>query len=93
MFVVFPTPLPVHGNEEGWTTVIGKKKRKLVSPYLRCLRGAPEVSMDSDSESDSDTVHHIPGHVAVHFCTADGKSGLQVKTRCTQSWSPIAAHM
>ena len=49
---------------------------------------------DSDSvSSDLDLSDMIPAgaNADVHFKQVDGTPGLVVRTRCTQSWTPIAA--
>ena len=88
------------GDKEGWTPVIGKRAKRSVPLHLLCLRAPPHVkvalppsdestSCDSDDSDCSDLV--IPDHANVNFSIVDGKPGLQVSTRCTRSWTPIAA--
>ena len=89
------------GDKEGWTPVIGKRAKRSVPRHLLRRRAPPHVkaalppsdestSCDSSDDSDcSDLV--IPDHANVNFSIVDGKPGLQVSTRCTRSWTPIAA--
>ena len=85
-------------------TVIGKRVKRSVPVHSLRLRAPPHVkaalppsdkstsydSDDSDSSTDSDHLV-IPDHATINFSTVDGKPGLQVNTRCTGSWTPIAA--
>ena len=49
-------------------------------------------TISSDSESfDSDQPLDIPEKASVKFAVCDGKSGLQVRTRNTSNWTPIAS--
>ena len=88
-------------DREGWTPVIGKRVKRSVPVHSLRLRAPPHVlppsdkstsydSDDSDCSTDSDHLA-IPDHATVNFSTVDGKPGLQVNTRCTGSWTPIAA--
>ena len=49
-------------------------------------------SSDESTGSDcSDTELAIPDQASVEFSMVDGKPGLQIHTKCTRSWTPIAA--
>ena len=87
------------GNE-GWTPVRGRRRRakRTVPLHLVRRRAPPDVKAtlesSSDSESDSDSSSaslSIPDHATVNFSVVDGKPGLQVNTRNTRAWTPIAA--
>ena len=91
-------------DREGWTPVIGKRVKKSVPVHPLRRRAPPHVkaalppsdestSYDSDDSDCSTDPDHlvIPDHATVNFSIVDGKPGLQVNTRCTRSWTPIAA--
>ena len=80
--------------------MIGRKKKRSVPLHLLRRRAPLHVkanlpsSDESSCESDSDCSDSglvIPDHATVKFSIVDGKPGLQVNTRCTRSWTPIAA--
>ena len=90
-----------NGDEEGWTPVIGKRAKRSVPLHLLRLRAPPHVnatlpssdeSTSYDSDSDcSESYLNIPDHATVKFSAVHGKPGLQVITKRTRSWTPIAA--
>ena len=57
-------------------------------PSLRSLKQA--VSSDSES-SNSDQPLNIPEKSSVKFTVYEGKPWLQVKTRNTSNWTPVAS--
>ena len=93
-----------NGNEEeAWTPVVSrrsKKPKRSVPLHLLCLRAPPQVksnlpsSDDSDSDGDSDGSDAdlvVPDQANVKYSIINGKPGLQINTKCTRSWTPIAA--
>lgn len=83
----------VRDDEEGWTPVIGKRRRNKVPTRLLRLRAPPHVraTLPSTDSSDSDCSLHIPADADVQYSLHRGKPGLQVRTKCTSSWTPIAS--
>ena len=81
-------------NQTGWTPVVGKRRKKTSVPQYM-LRRFPQhrreelqtISSDSDS-SGPDEPLVIPRNSSVDFAVYPG---LQIKTRCTNSWTPIAS--
>ena len=77
----------------------GRRRVKRTVPlHLVRRRAPPDVEAtlvsSSDSESDSDSSGaslSIPDHATVKFSIGDGKPGLQVNTRNTRTWTPVAA--
>ena len=45
----------------------------------------------SDVSSSEDEELCIPAGANVHFNIYEGTPGLQIRTRCTSSWTPIAS--
>ena len=88
-----------HLGEQGWTPVIGRKKRRHIPDYIkrRFPRDHPVHNPSSGSESDEQDLDNvIPSAgcnptVNVNYKMIDNISGLSVKTRCTKSWTPVAA--
>ena len=81
------------GDAEGWTPVIGRKKRSfpcifLVVEHLLALKLTWRPLVVKVIVTDSSLV--IPDHATVKFSIVDGKPGLQVNTRCASSWTHIA---
>jgi hypothetical protein len=78
-----------------WTPVVGRrKKRGPVPEYLR-RRSPPDHRVHhsntvSDVPDDLDLDGMIPTGANVRFQLVDGTPGLAMRTRCTQSWTPIA---
>ena len=64
-------------GEEGWTRVVGRRRRT-------------RKSSDSRS-SDSEEELLISENASVLFSCIGGEPGLSVKTTKTRSWTPIAA--
>jgi hypothetical protein len=93
----------IDNEEEAWTPVVGrrsKRPKRSVPLHLLRLRAPPQVKSNlpssdestCDSDSDcSDADLGIPDQASVKFSIIDGKPGLQVNTKCTRSWTPIAA--
>ena len=84
-------------NMYQWTPVVGKKRRRTPLPDYMLRRFPPHrrqelqmISSDSES-SDSDQPLDIPEKASVKFAVCDGKPGLQVRTRNTSNWTPIAS--
>ena len=88
----------ISNDGEGWTPVIGKRRRYRVPTRLLRLRAPPHVrarlpstdSSDSDI-SGSDCSLHIPAGANVHYSTHGGKPGLQVTTNCASNWTPVSS--
>ena len=85
-------------GDEGWTPVKRRRVKRTVPLHLVRRRAPPHVKAtlvsSSDSETDSDsssTSLTIPDHATVNFSIVDGKPGLQVNTRNTRNWTPVAA--
>ena len=84
-------------NMYQWTPVVGKRRRRTPLPDYMLRRFPPHrrqelqmISSDSES-SDSDQPLDIPEKASVKFAVCDGKPGLQVRTRNTSNWTPIAS--
>jgi hypothetical protein len=79
-----------------WTPVVDRRKKKTPLPdhVLRRFplhRRQELQAVNSDSESSgSDQPLNIPEKASVKFAVYDGKPGLQVRTRNTSNWTPIA---
>ena len=80
-----------------WTPVVGRRRKKTPLPNyvlqwlpLHCWQELQIVSSDSES-SGSDQPLEIPEKASVKFTVYEGKPGLQVKTRNTSNWTPIAS--
>ena len=74
-----------------------EEKKKIPLPDYMLRRFPPHrrqelqaVSSDSES-SDSDQPLDIPEKASVKFAVHDGYPGLQVRTRVTSNWTPIAS--
>ena len=92
----------VHGVTYGgsrWTPVVGKRSRRQkrsVPLHLLRLRAPPHVknnlaSSDESTGSDClDTELVIPDQARLEISMVDGKPGLQIHTKYTRSWTPIA---
>lgn len=87
-----------HLGEQGWTPVIGRRKKRSIPDYVkrRFPPDHPIHHQDSDAESESDEEaldNAIPtgGKANVDYLVIDNTPGLIVKTRCTRAWTPIAA--
>ena len=89
-----------HLGERGWTPVIGRKKKRTIPDYIkrRFPRDHPIHKQESDAESESDEQdldNVIPGpaggKVNIEYRMVDNIPGLSIKTRNTQSWTPVAA--
>ena len=86
-------------GEQGWTPVIGKRKKRSHVPYFVRRRFPKDHPIhqdnplsDSGSSSDLDLDEVIPsGFAEVHYNVVDGKPGLSVSTHKTYTWTPIAA--
>ena len=85
-------------GEQGWTPVVGKRKKRGHVPCFVRRRFPSDhqiqdnPSSDSGSSSDLDLDDVIPSRVAdVQYKVVDGKPGLSVSTRKTYAWTPIAA--
>ena len=85
-------------GEQGWTPVVGKRKKRGRVPCFVRRRFPSDhqiqdnSSSDSGSSSDLDLDNVIPSGVAdVQYKVVDGKPGLSVSTRKTNAWTPIAA--
>ena len=85
-------------GEQGWTPVVGKRKKRCVPYFIRQRfpRDHPihqeNPSSDSDSGSDLDLDEVIPSGVAdIQYKIIDGKPGLSVSTHKTHAWTTIAA--
>ena len=85
-------------GEQGWTPVVGKRKKRGHVPCFVRRRFPSDhqiqdsSSSDSGSSSDLDLDNVIPSGVAdVQYKVVDGKPGLSVSTRKTYAWTPIAA--
>ena len=83
-------------NVAGWTPVVGRQRRELPDFVLR--RFPPDHPMrkshsrdQSDVSSSEDEELCIPAGANVHFNIYEGTPGLQIRTRCTSSWTPIAS--
>ena len=84
-------------NWRGWTPVVDRRKKRTPLPEHVLRRFPPHrwaelqrVSSDSES-SDSDEPLHIPESASVEFAVHNSRPGLQVKTRSTTNWTPIAS--
>lgn len=89
----------VCGETNGWTPVVGKRKKYKVPTRLIRLRAPPHVranlpstsdSSDSDT-SGSDYSLNIPAGANVHYSQRGGKPGLQVTSSSTATWTPISS--
>ena len=82
-------------NMYQWTPVVGKRRTPLPDYMLRrfpphCRQELQTISSDSES-SESDQPLQIPEKASMKFAVCDGKPGLQVRTRNTSNWTPIAS--
>ena len=88
----------IDDKEEAWTLVVGrrsKRPKRSVSLHLLCLKAPPQVKQNLPSSVENDCSGAdlvIPDQANVKFSIIDGKPGLQVNTKYTKSWTPIAAH-
>ena len=86
-------------GEQGWTPVVGKRKKCGRIPFFVCQRFPRDHSIhqenpssDSGSGSDLDLDEVIPSEVVdVQHKVIDGKPGLSLSTCKTHAWTPIAA--
>ena len=87
-----------HLGEQGWTPVVGRRKKRTVPDYIK-RRFPPDHPIhhqesDVESESDEEALDNaIPtgGKASVDYMMIDNTPGLITKTRCTRAWTPIAA--
>ena len=85
-------------DESSWTPVVGRRQKRRPVPDFVQRRFPPghsihHLSSDSDSGSedlDLDTVIPTGANLDVQFTAIENIPGLTVKTRNTQSWTPIA---
>ena len=85
-------------DESSWTPVVGRRQKRRPVPNFVRHRFPPghpihHLSSDSDSGSDDldlDTVIPTGANMDVQFTAIENTPGLTVKTRNTQSWTPIA---
>ena len=89
-----------HLGEQGWTPVIGRRKKRIILDYIkrRFPPGHPIHKQESESDVESESDEHdldkvIPagGNVNVEYTLVDNTPGLSIKTRCTRSWTLVAA--
>ena len=86
-------------DSEGWTSVIGKRRKYRVPTRLLRLRAPPHVRANLPSTSDasdsdtsgSDCSLHIPANANVQYSLRHGKPGLQVTTSSTSTWTPVSS--
>ena len=85
-------------GKEGWTPVVGKRRKYKVPTRLVRLRAPPHVratlpssGSDSDSDSGSDCSLDIPPGADVQYSVCRGKPGLKVTSTSTSTWTPIAS--
>ena len=85
-------------NKQEWTPVMRKRKKHPVvhRPGLRAGslqedRGSLEPSTDDSSDDSPVSPLSILSHTKVEYVEIDGTPGLRIGTRCTRSWTPIAA--
>ena len=87
------------GTTSSWTPVVGRrKKRPQLPPHIlrrfppdHPLRqpGRPNLGPESSSEEDEELV--IPQNADVYFNVVKGIPGLQIRTRNTSRWTPVAS--
>ena len=84
-------------NTSGWTPVVGRRKKRPRLPPHVLRRFPPDhplrqshTSHCSDSSSEEDETLVIPQTADVYFDVVDGTPGLQIETRNTSRWTPIA---
>ena len=89
----------VCGESDGWTPVVGKRKKYKVPTCLIKSRAPPHIcanlpstsdSSDSDS-SGSNCSLNIPAGANVHYSKRGGKPGLQITSNSTATWTPISS--
>lgn len=85
-------------NVAGWTPVVGRRRRRRELPDFVLRRFPPDHPMrkahsqdQSDLSSSEDEELRIPAGANVHFNIYEGTPGLQIRSRCTSSWTPIAS--
>ena len=88
-------------NTSGWTPVVGRRKKRPQLPPCVLRRFPPnhplrqshttrhsDSASSSEEEVDEDLV--IPQTADVYFDVVEGTPGLQINTRNTSRWTPIA---
>ena len=86
-------------NKQEWTPVVRKRRKHPVvhrpGPRAGSLqdRGSLEPSTDDSSDDSPMSLLSIPSHAKVGYVEIDGTPGLRIGTRCTRSWTPIAARI
>ena len=85
-------------GKEGWTPIVGKRRKYKVPTRLLRLRAPPHVratlpssGSESDSDSGSDCSLHIPPGADVQYSVCRGKPGLKVTSTSISTWTPIAS--
>ena len=85
-------------NVAGWTPVVGRRRRKLSDfvlhrfPPDHPLQKAHSCNQsDLSSSEEGDEELCIPAGANVQFNIYEGTPGLQIRTRYTSSWTPIAS--
>ena len=85
-------------NTAGWTPVIGRRKKRPQLPSYVLHRFPPDHPLrrnqsNHSSESDSETDEEIciPQNANVCFNIIDGVPGLQVMTKNSSQWTPVAS--
>jgi hypothetical protein len=83
-------------GREGWTPVVGKRRKYKVPTRLLRLRAPPHVratlpssGSESDSESGSDCSLYIPPGADVQYSVCCGKPGLRVTSTSTLPGHPL----
>ena len=86
-------------NTSGWTPVVGRRKKRPHLPPYVLRRFPPNHPLrqnhttrrsDSSSEEEVDEDLVIPQTADVYFDVVEGTPGLQINTRNTSRWTPIA---
>ena len=85
-------------NTAGWTPVIGRRRKRPQLPSYVLRRFPPDHPLrrnqsNHSSESDSETDEEIciPQNANVCFNIIDGVPSLQVTTKNSSQWTPVAS--
>ena len=85
-------------NTASWTPVIGRRKKRPRLPAYVLRKFPPDhplrqdqSNLSSESGSEEDEELCIPQNANVCFNIMKGKPGLQIRTKNTYKWTPIAS--
>ncbi len=80
-------------NKQEWTPVVRKRRKHHVVCRSQGHTSHQRDSSESSNSDDDSPVSPlcIPPHAQVEYVEINGTPGLRIGTRCTRSWTPIAA--